>query len=90
MLVVMRIIISLALLGGGLFLVVASLYVEARHEQIWNRYRKQYKNPDSSLEKLFTGPHEFVYKFNVYVLWPACFVLGLFTAYNGVRALVIG
>lgn len=61
----------------GVFLVGVALFVEARHEHIWRRYKKQFRRPDSELMHQLTRPHDLVYKFNVYILWPLLFLLGI-------------
>ncbi len=82
----MELLLTLFLFAAGLALVLMAMYVEARHGTIWNNYKKQYKSQSNAFLDSLTRPHKIVYQFNVYVLWPLSFVLGLAAMGSAVMA----
>ena len=76
------------LLIGGLFLILSALYVEARHVEIWESYKKTYKKPKNAFKARLAQPNKLVYQFNVYILWPLAFVTGCIAVFTALRAIV--
>ena len=71
---------AVGLSGLGAILVLASILVEANKEQIWNDYVRHYRRAKSDvLPKELSEPNRLYYNLNVYLAWPAVFVLGLFS-----------
>ncbi|TAK89561.1 hypothetical protein EPO04_00395 [Patescibacteria group bacterium] len=68
---------QVGLAGAGAILILLALTVEANKERIWKDYKKGYKYKKGSwLPKAWTEPTQTYYNLNVYVLWPAVFVVG--------------
>lgn len=61
---------------GGLF-VIGSLQVLANKEVIWTNYKKNWKKSKNKTRDQLTKPNEAIYHWNVRVLWPLVFFLGL-------------
>ncbi len=73
---------AIGLAGIGTCLVLASLLVLANKQYIWDNYKKHYKKPKNSpLLTALTQPTATYLAINVYILWPATFLLGLFAIY---------
>ncbi len=73
--------LSIGLAGIGAVLVLAAIGVEANKEKIWEDYRANYKPSANKTRELWRAPNELYYKLNVYLVWPATFVIGLLAIY---------
>ena len=82
----MELLLTIFLFAIGLGLVLMAMYVEARHKQIWDSYKKTYKPKSNAFRNAISAPHKMVYQFNVYILWPLAFVLGLAAMVSAVMA----
>jgi hypothetical protein len=73
---------SVGLAGLGSVLILSALLVEANKTQIWENYKKNYKYRKSDpLPESWTKPRTSMYFLNVYVVWPAVFVIGFVAIY---------
>ncbi|HEX9679786.1 MAG TPA: hypothetical protein VGA08_04175 [Candidatus Saccharimonadales bacterium] len=70
--------IDLLITLAGTGLVLISLLIELEHKVIWKRYRQHYHPHQNRFVDSLLRPNKWVYSFQVYILWPAILVLGLF------------
>lgn len=61
----------------GVALVLVALLVEVEHKVIWKNYKKSYHKHKNKFVDDLMKPNEWVYKLNIYVIWPLVLVLGV-------------
>ena len=64
-------------IGLGVLLVLVAFLVEIERKTIWKNYLKNYHPHDSGLLEFLLKPNVWVYRLNVYVVWPLVIVLGV-------------
>lgn len=76
---------EVTLVAIGALLVLIALLVEIEHKIIWKNYKKNYhKHKNKTVDNLLK-PNEWVYKVNVYVVWPLVLVLGVAVIYTNLQ-----
>lgn len=76
---------EVVLVAMGALLVLIALLVEIEHKIIWKNYKKSYhKHKNKTVDNLLK-PNEWVYKINVYVVWPLVLVLGAAVIYTNLQ-----
>ena len=83
--VLVRYQIRLGLAGIGALSVVTAVVVERRSGQIWKSYRRNYQPGKSKLMNRLNQPRPLYHVINIYVLWPAVFILGSVALYYAWR-----
>lgn len=71
----------LGLIGIGVLSIVIAVMVESRSSRIWKNYRRNYQPGKNKLVNVLSEPKPLYNMLNVYVLWPAVFLLGIYALY---------
>jgi hypothetical protein len=62
----------------GVTLILVAFFVELEHRVIWENYKKHYHPHKNKWAEQLFKPNVWVYRFQVYFLWPVVFLLGLY------------
>jgi hypothetical protein len=73
---------ELTLVAIGVALVFLALLVEIEHRVIWKHYKKNYRKHKNKTMHRLLKPYDWVYKVNIYVVWPLVLVLGVYLIYE--------
>lgn len=64
-------------IGTGVALVLFALLVEIERKYIWNNYKKNYHKHDNEILEMLLKPNIWVYRLNIYLVWPLVLILGI-------------
>lgn len=75
---------ELSLVAIGLSLVLIALLVEIEHKIIWKHYKQNYKKHKNKYIDMLVRPYAWVYRINVYIVWPLVILLGAYLIYENI------
>ncbi len=70
---------------AGVLLVLVALLVEIEHKFIWKHYKKNYHKHKNKFVDDLLKPNEWIYRLNIYVVWPLVLILGAAVVYINLR-----
>jgi hypothetical protein len=76
---------SSVLIALGALAITTAIQVESRSKQIWKNYKRNYQPGRNKLINTLNEPREIYHFINVYLLWPAVFVLGILAIRYGLK-----
>jgi len=76
--------IELTFVAIGVALVSMSLLVEIEHRVIWKHYKKNYRKHKYKFMHRLLQPYDWVYKVNIYIVWPLVLILGAYLIYENI------
>ncbi len=65
----------------GALVVLVALLVEIEHKVIWKHYQKNYHQHQNKLVDRLLKPNIWVYRLNIYIVWPLVLILGVAIIY---------
>ncbi len=72
---------EVTLVAIGALLMLIALLVEIEHKVIWKNYKKSYHKHQNELVDKLLKPNIWVYRLNIYIVWPLVLILGAAVIY---------
>lgn len=76
---------EVSLVAIGALLVLVALLVEIEHKIIWKNYKKSYHKHKNKTVDTLLKPNEWVYRVNIYIIWPLVLALGVAVIYTNLQ-----